>query len=258
MKKHLMVLFFLTCTGLISFAQKQDTVIIKADLVNTRWLQPGTNRYLVYFKMGKDSSRSRYQLWTRSVDYIQYEGKPAVSVSQEWESNDTVIHKVYSVCDRKSFAPLYQESWWKATGAASFDFLSKRAIVQNQPLSSADTAAARKRMLAGFTAATEQFVLNWHLDLEVFSLLPYKENTTFLINYYDPGFSAPQLVSYTVKGSGVLSGYDGQQVDCWLLEHTQSGNHEVFWISKKTREVLKLEQQYGDRHRYKVKLGFSV
>jgi hypothetical protein len=258
MKKHLVFLFFLACTGLLSIAQKQDTIIIKADQVNTRWLPPGTSRYLVYFKMGKDSPRTRYHLWSRQVNYIQYEGKPAISVTQEWESNDTVIHKVYSVCDRKSFAPLFQESWWKATGVASFDFLGKKAIVQNRPLGSADTAAAHKRMLAAFTSATEQFVLNWHLDLEVFSLLPYKENTTFLINYYDPGFSAPQLVPYSVTGSGTLSGYDGQQVDCWLLEHTQAGNHEVFWISKKTREVLKLEQQFGNRYRYKVKLGFSV
>jgi hypothetical protein len=45
---------------------------------------------------------------------------------------------------------------------------------------------------------------------------------------------------------------------CWLLSHEGTNNKEVFWISKKTNEVLKLEQEFGGRYRYKIKLGFSV
>ncbi len=64
------------------------------------------NRYLVYFKMGKDSSRIKYQFWSRKVDFLSYQGREAISITQEWEDNQTVVHKVYSVCDKKTFAPL--------------------------------------------------------------------------------------------------------------------------------------------------------
>jgi len=47
-------------------------------------------------------------------------------------------------------------------------------------------------------------------------------------------------------------------VDCWLLSHDSPGNKELFWISKKTREVLKMEQVInGTMYRYKIRLGFA-
>jgi hypothetical protein len=37
------------------------------------------------------------------------------------------------------------------------------------------------------------------------------------------------------------------------------GNKEIFWISKRTKEVLKLEQEINSTmYRYKIKLGFSM
>ena len=116
------------------------------------------------------------------------------------------------------------------------------------------------RRLAAFNTARAQYFLNWHLDLEVFPLLTYKDKTTYVINFYDPGFpTPPQMQTYTVIGSGTLQGYDSQTIDCWMLRHgSLPQNLETFWISKKTGEVLKLEQEYGGRFRYKIKLGFSV
>lgn len=92
----------------------------------------------------------------------------------------------------------------------------------------------------------------------MFSLLPYKDKVTFLIPYYDPGSIATQNVAYTVTGTAQLEGYDNRKIDCWLLVHEEKGNKEVFWISKKTNEVLKLEQEInGKMWRYKIKLSYS-
>lgn len=104
-----------------------------------------------------------------------------------------------------------------------------------------------------------KILLNWHLDLETFPTLPYKTGLTFVIPFYDPGTASGfQKVAYTVTGSAELIGYNDQKIDCWLLVHESKGNKEVFWISKKTNEVLKLEQEVGGRmYRYKIKLGFS-
>lgn len=95
---------------------------------------------------------------------------------------------------------------------------------------------------------------------ETFPTLPYKTGLTFIIPFYDPGTaSGYQRVAYAVTGSAELTGYDNQKIDCWLMVHEAPGNKEVYWISKKTNEVLKLEQEVnGKMYRYKIKLGFSI
>ena len=245
------------CAVTNCFSQKTDTVLIDPTKVNTKVLKPGVHRWLVYFKTGKDSSRTNFNLWTRNLDFITYKGREAIAVTQEWEDNTSITHKVYSVCDRKTFAPLYQDSWWKNRGNTVFDFIEKTGSIRDTLLTDADTARGKKNMYAAFKQALNQYVLNWHLDLETFPLLPYKENTTFLINFYEAGSQPPAQQAYTVTGSGTLTGLNNEPIDCWLLTHTSPNNKEVFWISKKSKEVLKLEQQFGSRFRYKVKLGFA-
>ena len=257
MNKFIFTLIALGILSVHGYAQNRDTLTIDASHVNTKVLKPGVNRYLVYFKNGRDSSRINFQLWTRKIEIVNYKGKEAISVSQEWEDNSQVTHRVYSVNDKRTFAPLFHDTWWKRSGSARFDFMGKTAYFRDTLLTAADTLKVKKNIYAAFAAALDQYVLNWHLDMEVFSILPYKENTTFAINFYDPGFSAPSRQLYSVAGSGTLTGYEGQQVDCWLLIHESRGNKETFWISKKTREVLKLEQEFQGRYRYKIKLGYS-
>lgn len=243
----------------VSARSKGDTIRIDASKVNTRMLKPSGNRYLVYFKMGKDAVRSGTQFWTRNIEYADHNGREAIVVTQEWEDKDTIIHRVRSVCDKKTFAPLYHQSWWKQSGSSEFNFIDKSASINGIPLTDSDTARNRKGPWNAFKLALNQYTLNWHLDLEVFSLLPYKEGKTFLIPFYDPGNPAPGNVAYSVTGSAILIGYNEQKIDCWILSHESRGNKEIFWISKKTKEVLKLEQEFGkDKWRYKIKLGFSI
>lgn len=241
-----------------AIAQKHDTIVIDGSKVQTRYLQPGTNRYLVYFKMGKDSSRTRFQMWSRKVDFLTYQGKEAISITQEWEDNQAIVHKVYSVCDKKTFAPLLHESWWAGRGNAKADFIARQFFLRDSLLTGADTTAAKRKVLDAFNLALDQYVLNWHLDLETFPILPYKDNVTFMINFYDPGFPAPAPQAYTVSGSAELENVNNQKIDCWLLKQSAPNNEETFWISKKTHEVLKLEQAFGGRYRYKIKLGYSI
>ena len=258
MNKTILALAILVLISFQGIAQKRDTVTIDASMVNTQVLKPGVNRYLVYFKNGRDSSRINFQMWTRKIEFVNFKGREAISVTQEWEDNSQITHKVYSVNNKKTFAPLFHDTWWKRSGSAKFDFIDKTAYFRDTLLSASDTLKAKKNMYGAFIQAQDQYVLNWHLDLEVFSILPYKENTTFAINFYDPGFSAPSKQLYSVTGSGSLTGYEDQKVDCWLLTHESRGNKETFWISKKTREVLKLEQEFQGRFRYKIKLGYSI
>lgn len=256
------VFIFICCFGAVANnvagQNKTDTVTIDGSNLNMKALEPSTNRYLVYFKNGKDAPRTGMQIWTREIAFTELQGKPVIQITQAWEDKDSIFHQVTSYCDSKTMAPRYHKSWWKQYPGSEFDFMAGTGSIGGQPLSDADTARRRKAAWEAFKKAKESFVLNWHLDLEVFPLLPFKAGRTFLVPFYDPGSQAPVQVAYTVTGSAQLTGYDNRQVDCWLLSHVSGDNKEIFWISKVTKEVLKLEQQFGkDAWRYKIKLGFS-
>jgi hypothetical protein len=254
----------------VTFCKGQDTIRITKKNINTRVLKEGIHRYLVYFKMSKDSVRTQTQFWTRTIKRTDYNGTPAIEINQEWEDKDSIMHVVKSVSDAKTMQPLYHKTWWKVQATRNaptktvnetiIDFIKKTVHSNGTPLSDTDTAKQVKPIWAGYKSSLDKYFLNWHLDLETFPLLPYKKGVTLIIPFYDPGTSSNyQEVAYTVTGSGKLNGYNDQKIDCWLLVHEEKGNKEVFWISKKTKEVLKLEQEINGRfYRYKIKLGFSL
>lgn len=268
MKTRLLTALLFCTSALI--AQKSDPLQITAENINTKVLREGTSRYLVYFKMKKDSVRTQTQFWTRTIKRTDYNGIAAIEITQEWEDKDSIMHIVKSISDAKTMQPLYHKTWWnvqmsrtataKTTNLTTVDFLSKTVEHNGKLLSNADTANQVKKIWDSYTSSLDKYYLNWHLDLETFPLLPYKKGVTFMIPFYDPGTASNfQKVAYTVTGSAALIGYDDKTIDCWLLVHETKGNKEVFWISKKTKEVLKLEQEIGGRaYRYKIKLGFSM
>ena len=259
MNKHFVCGLMIVISFSSGFARQADTIRISEKDINTSVLKEGTHRYLVYFKQGKDAPRRDVQFWTRSIERKQWNGKPALAITQVWEYKDTINHTVYSVCDASTMRPLFHEFWWKQRDSVQVDFTKASILINKQPLTAAESLKQRATIWQAFDSVKNSFVLNWHLDLEVFPTLPFREGVTFLIPFYDPGLAFPaKQVAYRVTGSAQLTGYDNQPIDCWLLQHEDAGNREIFWISKKTREVLKLEQDINGRmFRYKIKLGYS-
>jgi hypothetical protein len=63
---------------------------------------------------------------------------------------------------------------------------------------------------------------------------------------------------YTVTGSDFLTDQDSKKINCWVLNYSDGPNgYERFWISKRTKEVLKEEDFSARGYRYKIKLGIS-
>lgn len=269
MKQILTLSILLVVTITVSQAQKKDTVHITSSQLATTFLREGTHRYLMYIKMNKDAPRTQTQFWTRTIKRTNEQGIPVIQIDQEWQDKDSVMHVVRSVSDAKTMQPIYHNTWWKWPASRSgntfttirtvVDFKQNLVVHNEQQLSDADTGRQVKKIWEGYKSAAGKYFLNWHLDLETFPLLPFRNGVTFLIPFYDPGTASTyQKVYYTVTGSGMLEGYNDQKIDCWLLTHEEQGNKEIYWISKKTKEVLKLEQvMNGTVYRYKIKLGFS-
>lgn len=249
-------------------AQQHDTVQVQASDLQTKWLKDGTATYLVYIKRSENGPRQYVEFWNRTTKRTDYNGKKAIEITQQWEDKDSVVHAVRSVCDATTMQPYYHHFWWRAlqirptvtrpARSATVDFMNNSVALNDRTLSDADTGRSEKAVRAAYLTAANQSPFNWHLDLETFSLLPYREHRSFSIPFYDPGTEFGfQRVIYTVTGSGQLQGVDGQKIDCWLLEHKEEGDQELFFVSKKTQEVLKLEERFGkSSYRYKIRLGF--
>jgi hypothetical protein len=273
MKKKLNLLIAISLFSTVFlFGQtvKKDTIFINAADLQTQFLKTGTSRYLVYFKMSKESVRTQTQFWTRTINKIDYKGNPAIEINQSWEDKDSIMHIVNSISDAKTMQPLYHKTWWKVqmsrnsttktVNVTEVDFLNKTVNYNGKILNNKESERQPKAIWDGYQSSIDQYYLNWHLDLETFPLLPFKNGVTFVVPFYDPGTASKyQKVAYTVTGSAELIGFNNQKIDCWLLVHESKGNKEIFWISKKTQEVLKLEQELnGTMYRYKVKLPFAL
>lgn len=237
-------------------AQKGDTLHVRPADLNIKGLQTGDYSYLIVRQKGLDSPASSMIIARMSVSRETYHNKPAIVVRQQWD-RDSVVHKAYTVFDAGDFSTLLHDTYWRVLGyALVFDFEARK--FDSRPVIRAIPDSVRTSCEQELAGSFGAYNLNWHDDLVIYSMLPYKENRTFLINYYDPGFGKPMEVPYTVTGSGQLTDRGGASIDCWTLEHTDENGTEKFWISKKTREVLK-EEDHGKNwgYRFKYKLGVA-
>ncbi len=249
-KKSTIVLF-IACT--FSFAQNSDSLIITSKNLRVSNLKEGKSHYLVYFKNYKDAPVSEMQIWNLEIRKENYQGKKAITIYQNWDYKDTIVHTAKSISSAENFRPLYHESWWKMRGKKVFDLATNKVLIDDIEITGTENDPQKKSVYDSFITAKDYF-LNWHLDLEVFSMLPYKKNVTFLVPFYEFGYDIPRNIAYTVDGEDIII-YNGKKIKCWLLKHEEQGNRETFWISKKTKEVLKMEQIINDKmYRYKYKL----
>jgi hypothetical protein len=243
-----------------AMAKGADTLRIQSGDIDMKALQKGQYSYIIFTKKRKDGPAMKTTLVKISVEPQLYHNRPAIIIKQEWD-RDTVVHAAYSVFDAKDFSTIEHDSWWQRLGySMKFDFDEKKVTYKSDDPNKNVPDSIIKKGTDDFNGSFAKYNLNWHADLIIYQLLPYKENRTFIINYYDPGFGKAEEVAYTVTGTDTLSGRDGEKTDCWVLnfiDKDHPGTYERFWISKKTKEVLMEEDFYNGGYRYKVKLGIS-
>jgi hypothetical protein len=235
--------------ALAAYAQKGDTVSIGRGDLRLNNLNYGEHMYAVYFKKSKAAPADRMMLVKIKVERQDAD----IVVTQRWDK-DTVVHAAMTRFDSKDFSTRTHDTYWKRLGYTSkFDFVNKRVLFEGKVVDSLKVKTAKE-----FNDSFSKYSLNWHSDLVIFPLLPLKENRVFKINFYDPGFGKPMEVFYRVEGSDQLSSANGK-IDCWVLviRHTKPAvSSQKFWISKKSNEVLKEEDEFGGQ--YRIKLKFAV
>lgn len=245
---------FLQMQSFMAIAQDRDTVLITPKTIKVQQLKEGKSKYLVYFTRGESAPASEMQLWNIAVKRELYNGKEAIIIDQHWDSKDTIIHSAKSISTIEDFSPLYHESWWKMRDKRIFDVQRRSLLINGTGVTLSDTISQKRSVYQSFLSSQNQYFLNWHLDLVVFAMLPYRKNVTFLIPFYEFGYDVPKKIAYSVVGEVDLEIVNGTKIKCWLLKHEEKDNTEIFWISKSSPEVMRLEQKFRNIYRYKIRL----
>ncbi|MBD1367571.1 hypothetical protein IDJ77_27430 [Mucilaginibacter sp. ZT4R22] len=240
---------FLSAQPKYTLAQQVDTIRLKDNRLNTATLKPGMRQYMVYFQNPKSPKVMRFWLWLRDTKVETQNGQKVLVTSQHWYGGDTTSYRtVYSVNKASDFSPIYHSETVNGKNK-SFNWSNTKIV-------GADTVAVNTQKTFSLDFAAPCY--NWNLDIETFEMLPLAAGKTFAINFYDAGFGKPEYIIYKVTGSEVITTYDNQKVDCWILfnESDNAGRHatETFWISKKNHEFLKEEDNFAGMYRYKVKM----
>jgi hypothetical protein len=252
--KYLLLLFLpfaFSISTQHAIAQKRDTVTIIGSNINYSAVKYGEVSYLVYNKKTKESPATGFYVANMTVAPIRYNGQPAIAITQKWDARDTIAHTAYTVLKLSDLSTLLHEtSWMRLPYSSKFDFVARKVSFDG---TISDSSSAK--IEEAFNESFEQYNLNWHSDLFIFTTLPFKENRSFKINFYDPGFGKPQEVLYDITGSELLSTYSGSKIYCWVMECKHAGkDYQRFWIDKKNKVVLKEEDIFNGRYRYKIKL----
>lgn len=246
--KNLTRLALIVCLIFSARANAQvDTLRAIPEKWITQSLRPETAQYLVFFQNKKKPKQAGAFIWSRQLRVKNN----TIEVEQKWYSSDSTDYRyVYSTVDRKTFLPIYHKTIMQRTGIEAFDFTE-------QKIKGSDSVA--KNSKATFELATAK-PLNWELDLETFSLLDLKPGKRYAIKFYHPGGrTKPAFYEYKVTGDEKVRTYEDKVVDCWKLRIDYSDKYyAIFYISKKSKEVIKMEEDYGSGVRYKVKLPSAI
>jgi len=243
------LLLVLQLTGVKTLFAQADTVYPGSRHLNTRYLKPGLKQYLVYHQWPQYNKLLLLEYWMRDVSIEKKDGAEVFAVREHWYTADTTAYRTFvSFAGEKDFVPLYHEAINNGKMAA-YNW-------SNTDIKGSDTVNGNTKK--DFYLAFDRPNFNWHLDIETFEMLPLATGKTFVINFYDAGFDPPKFVTYKVTGSETVHTLDNREVTCWML--TTSGSHkgksytQTFWISKKEHELLKEEDVFDGRFRYKIKL----
>ena len=238
MKKARLFLLLLVAIQ-VSSQNRIETVLVDSEKLLMKNLKIGINKYLVYMEK-PNGDIFNTDVWVREVKI----NNKTIEVQQNWVNSN---RKVVSLNKITGFESIYHYSKKGKDKIEAFDYYPNE-------IKGSDSIANNLRK--GFELKLIDKPFNWELDLEFFQLLPYQLNTTFVINFYHPGSKTnPKYYNYKVIGKEKIVGLNGNKIQCWLLKIDYAKNSSaIFYISTKTKEVIKMIETYGKIKRYKLKL----
>jgi hypothetical protein len=197
-----------------------------------------TATYSVYVIDSQSGKVEYSDIWRRKTAFSPDGAR--VTLDWEWFRAGELVRSVTAVADRRSFAPLSEHSWSKARGEAQFEFH--------------DGSMTRS---TGEPVPLPEPIFNWEMDLELLSLLPIEAvGQRFKVALMDPFQAEPAYREYAVTREDTVALHTAEPgIASWVLriEYERDAWAE-FWIGKNSHQVLKMQELYGGKYRYKVRL----
>jgi hypothetical protein len=248
--KKMKICYVLTLAVLLqataTFAQA-DTINAVNNKLLTGNLKEGTNVYLVYLTDSTFARTGAGDIWERTTTFNTTNNQPTVEFGWKWYHNDTLQKHVTNICNRQTLAPKFHKSVFK-TGTIAYDFKDSFMM----PSDTVQNNAAIKRPKVPLTIP----IISWEQDLETYPLLPIKKvGQIFDVAFYDPNEKEPTYHRYEVIGKEVLQLNSDTRIKCWLLKiQYQPESWAIFWLTEKSKELVKQKEYFKGRYWFKVKL----
>jgi hypothetical protein len=231
------------------FFGQVDTINTDYLKLNLKAFKTQKSTYCVFIEDTTGKRLTSGELWDRKTE-IRTDNKGQQQYAFYWKaySKDSLRIDAFATGQLPSFKPLTHEADYFRFGKKSVVFDGNVVTVPEKDRKTAKDSAFRVEM--------NPPAYEFPMDMELFGLLPYKKvGQTFAMAFYEPGSKDSKYYNLTVSGFEDLVLPGGAKVKCWLLRiDYMKGVYAVFWISDKTREVLKMREQFKKILRYKVKL----
>lgn len=254
--KYLQLSAFIFIGIFLSAQQKTEIINAENGKLLVSDLKEGTKDYIVYFTDSTKQKRSNGDLWRRITKFKKMNGKDVIEFTWQAYVNGKLYSETKNISDRKTLAPVFHKTVFKKIGderydkwegVEAYDFTSKKMV----PTDSIANNNAKK--LGEKTISIP--IINWEQDLETYPLLPIKKvGQVFDIAFFDPNEKETKYHRYEVIGKENLKLNEETAVPCWILMNNEGkkDSYSKFWLSEKTKEVLKMEELFRGRYRFKV------
>lgn len=241
------ITYILCLLLLLSIGSKaQDTINTNNLKLNTAAFKESNRSYAVFFTDSLGKRISSADIWDRSIR-INANDK-TFEFAWQWWRKDSLLGDVKATGHYPSFKMISHEANYKGRGKSFYVFNNDVVTVPAaQQLTAKDSSFKVTLDPAGF---------EFPMDLELLPLIPFKKTgQEFVMAFYEPGTPKADYYKLTVTGKEDIELPAGTKLNCWMLRIDYApGSSATFWISDKTREVIKMKEYFRGRYRYKVLL----
>ena len=224
-----------------------DTINAQSHKLVMSNLKEGKNSYLVYMTDSLKAKRTIGDIWERTTSFKKRDKSEVVEFGWKWFHNDSLFATIINICDRKTMSPIYHYASYKRRGVFAYDY--KDGLMQPS-----DTVKNNDAIKKG-PVKLDIPIISWELDLETYPLLPIKKvGQQFDISFFDPNEKSATYHRYEVVSKDNLKLNADITANCWLLKINYSkDSYAIFWLTEKSKEVIKMKEYYKGNYRIKVK-----
>ncbi len=226
-----------------------DTINTSNLKLNAAAFKEGKHSYAVFFTDSTGKRISSADIWDRDIRFASNDkNEKTFQFSWTWWRKDTLIGDVKATGYYPSFKMISHEAEYRNRG--KFFYAFNEGIVTVPPvhqLTAKDSS---------FKVMLDPPGFEFPMDLELLPLIPFKKTgQEFAMAFYEPGTPKADYYKLTVTGKEDVELPGGSKVNCWMLRIDYApGSSATFWISDKTREVIKMKEFFRGRYRHKVLL----